>query len=482
MILPFALWVASLAFFLVFGALLVRAFEARGMDDLKQWHLTPPKSEYRAPLPFINDLFEDFLEAEERLFQELEGYFVRNPELLKRFKYSRYALNGIHNPCFFEVNWNRTQELTPNGEARGSVLLLHGLTDSPYTLRSVGEFLRSRGYHVLLLRLPGHGTTPSGLLQVSFRDWKHVVDLAVQHLIEKTGESLPFYMGGYSAGGALALNYTLNTLLRKKGRTPNKLILFSPAVAITSLARVASWHRLLSWIPYFEKNKWLRIGPEFDPYKYNSTPQNAASQTWFLTVALRSKLHLATQQRILDQFPPVLTFQSVVDATINETAIPSLLYGNLPENQSELVLFDINNLATLEGLFTREFRHAIERFETREDLSYSLTVVTNESETSHAVVARTTPPRSSQVLKKEIGCEWPRQIFSLSHVSIPFPPDDPIYGCSDLDEPDSTRRFRIGELALRGEMGVLEIPSEQLMRLRYNPFHHYMLKRIDDWL
>ncbi len=479
MILISALWITSIVFFVIFAILLVRAFDSRRMDDLEDWHRIPLQTEYRAPLPFIKDLFEDFLEAEERVFQELDKFTIQDQNLLKRYRFNRYAFEGPNNPTHTDINWNRTQELVPD-EIKGGVLLLHGLTDSPYSLRTVAEKLHSDGYHVLCLRLPGHGTTPSGLLSVSFRDWTHTVEIAASYLSEKLGEGVPLHIGGYSNGGALALNYTLNTIITGNGPTPAKLILFSPAVAITSLARVASWHRFLSWIPYFEKNKWLRIEPEFDPYKYNSTPQNAAAQTWFLTVGLRSKLHLAAKRGYLDKFPPILTFQSVVDATVNEKAIPSLLYDNLPLNGSELVLFDVNNLAALEGLFTRGYRHTINRFETREDMTYTWTAVTNESDTSRKVIARSTLPNSGQTTSVSLNLEWPRQVYSLAHVAVPFPIDDPIYG--RVLDPKEQTRMRLGSLAFRGEMGVLGIPSEQLMRLRYNPFHEFMLRRIEEWL
>ncbi len=45
--------------------------------------------------------------------------------------------------------------------------------------------------------------------------------------------------------------------------------------------------------------------------------------------------------------PPVLTFQSVVDFTVSTQAVVSALYGNLPANGSELVLFDVNRNARL---------------------------------------------------------------------------------------------------------------------------------------
>ena len=51
---------------------------------------------------------------------------------------------------------------------RGAALLIHGLTDSPYSLRRVAEILQEEGYHVVGLRLPGHGTNPGTLATVSW--------------------------------------------------------------------------------------------------------------------------------------------------------------------------------------------------------------------------------------------------------------------------------------------------------------------------
>ena len=71
--------------------------------------------------------------------------------------------------------------------------------------------------------------------------------------------------------------------------------------------------------------------------------------------------------------------------------------------------------------------------------------------------------------------EWPDGIFSLSHVALPFRPDDPVYGLA----PKQDRRLpALGQMDLRGETGVLQIPASQLLRLRYNPFYDYLLERV----
>ena len=78
----------------------------------------------------------------------------------------------------YYANWNRSFELE-TAASRGGVLLLHGMSDSPYSLRTLGETLNQRGYWVIGLRLPGHGTAPSGLKTVRWQDMSAAVHLAM---------------------------------------------------------------------------------------------------------------------------------------------------------------------------------------------------------------------------------------------------------------------------------------------------------------
>jgi hypothetical protein len=74
---------------------------------------------------------------------------------------------------------------------------------------------------------------------------------------------------------------------------------------------------------------------------------------------------------------------------------------------------------------------------------------------------------------------WPRGMISLSHVALPFPPDDPLYGQGPA--PDENRVF-LGLMDVRGERGLLRFPASWLMRQRHNPFFEYQKKRVLDWL
>ncbi len=80
---------------------------------------------------------------------------------------------------------------------------------------------------------------------------------------------------------------------------------------------------------------------------------------------------------------------------------------------------------------------------------------------------------------RPLDMAWPSGVFSLSHVALPFPPSDPLYGSTPPDEPN---QLFLGQLALRGERGVLRLPATYLLRLRHNPFYDYLESRTLDWI
>ena len=74
-----------------------------------------------------------------------------------------------------------------------------------------------------------------------------------------------------------------------------------------------------------------------------------------------------------------------------------------------------------------------------------------------------------------LGLRWPRDVYSLAHVALPFAPEDPVYGGPDAGKSPG---IQLGELVLRGERGVLEIGASDLLRLRWNPFYPYVEQRV----
>lgn len=102
------------------------------------------------------------------------------------------------------------------------VLLCHGFTGTPQSLRPWGEYLADRGYTVRVPLLPGHGTTWQEMNRTRWQDWYACVDKAFRELHEACEHVV---VGGLSMGGALSLQ-----LAQEHGPRISGLILVNPAV------------------------------------------------------------------------------------------------------------------------------------------------------------------------------------------------------------------------------------------------------------
>jgi len=453
------------------------------MPDLEWWHDALPGAR-RGHVAKLKD-FDAYLAREERLFRLLEAATGErgSPDVADdrpgSVAFGRYLVDSPSNPATHDFNWNKTFVFdTP--EPRGGVLLIHGLSDSPYSVRAVAELYRDHGYAVIGLRLPGHGTVPGELRTVDFEDWQHAVRLASPALRDRIGPDLPFVMVGYSNGGALAIDYTLDALDDPEIAMPTELILLTPAVGVSRVAALATFQRQLANLIGFEKLAWTSILPEFDPYKYNSFPARAGEQIHRLTTQIEARMVARQKTGALADFPRALVFQSIVDATLPPQMVVERLLMRLPPNGSELVLFDINQMSETAEMMGSSRDEAWSEIARTETLPFDLSFVTNESlETRDIVVVRREagspfPAKGEGITDAELT--WPGGIFSLSHVAIPFRPDDPIYGIGGDD--DDPRNLRLGALEARGERGVLKVPIEQVMRLRYNPFFELVEQKI----
>ena len=231
--------------------------------DLSIWHQTVLDAEYTADSDEIVD-FDDYLQLENRLFKQLREQVYDRIAPEDRHQVLRYSTGSLMDPESFPRNWNRTFELAPD-EPVGGVLLLHGLSDSPYSLRSLGELLYRHGYHVVGLRIPGHGTIPSGLLDTQWEDWASAVRIAAIHVAGKAGPDRPLFLFGYSNGGALSVEYALASLEQDSLPVPDGLVLLSPAIGVSGVAALASWQASLGRLIGLDKMAWNTIELEFDP-------------------------------------------------------------------------------------------------------------------------------------------------------------------------------------------------------------------------
>ena len=477
-------WVAwALAVFALLVATAVFAFAVQArltLPDLRPWHRVVLAGEFHAGRKNVSS-FADYLRLEERLFAELEARLLDDPRLADPYALGRYHPGSAPWRLALEAPYNRSYELAP-ADPKGAVLLVHGLTDSPYSMRALAEVFHAEGLHVVVLRLPGHGTVPSMLREVSRKDWQAALELAAAYTASRAGPDEPFYIAGYSMGAALVTLHALRSLEDPALARPDRLFLLSPAIGLSKLAFLTKFMSVLSLVPGFEKSAWIEVLPEYDPYKYNSFPVHAANQIYHLTGDLHRALVSAGETGRLAEMPPITVFHSLVDATVSTEDVVRNLLSRLPAGGHALVLFDVNRQEALQGLIAAEPIRYLEQMRSARAMPFRATLIANRNAASLEIAAYTRDSGSLDVSVRELPLAWPPGVYSLGHVALPFPPDDPVYGLFPPPPRGSGDgpRFPIGSFSARGESGALRVPVALLARLRSNPFFDVIRERVEE--
>jgi hypothetical protein len=107
---------------------------------------------------------------------------------------------------------------------------------------------------------------------------------------------------------------------------------------------------------------------------------------------------------------------------------------------------------------------------------YRATVLTNDA-AGGPMRELTTAAGQSTPVERALALAYPPEVYSLSHVALPFPTTDGLYGT----QPDPAEDFgvRLGTVAVRGERAVLIVSPDALMRMTANPFYGYLQERIE---
>lgn len=456
--------------------LAVRIYDTQRGPPLELWHTFVPEELSAEELAAAD--WDQYLAREQAVFDQVRAEVTDKLDAGDQVPVNRYFEGSPVYPGRFSEDWNRSYVLEPEGAPVGAVVLLHGLTDSPYSLRHIARRYQAQGYVAIAIRLPGHGTVPAGLTDIVWEDWLAATRLAVREAERRIDPSRPLHVIGFSNGGALAMMYTLGAIEDPGLRVPDRVVLISPMIGITRFARFAGFAGLPAILPAFAKAAWLGRLPEFNPFKYNSFPVNGARQSWQLTQVLQQKIARQAEAGQLIDLPPLLTFQSVMDFTVSTRAIISSLYALLPANGNELVLFDSNRNAKLGPLLSAAANLVLAQVLPEPPRNFRTTIITNATPNTGDVVERVLEAGAVTERVRPLNLSYPPEVFSLSHVALPFPADDGLYGL----EPDPAEDFgiQLGAVTPRGERAALIVSLDALLRMSSNPFFPYLIARIEE--
>lgn len=447
---------------LITPVVLLAIFWVKNLPELSVWHTHLPAGDYHAERSDIQR-FAQYQQLEKQLLADVESQIIARTPADQQRLINRYAKTSLTNPLNYPQNWNLSYQL--QGKAGGdAVLLVHGLSDSPYSLRVLALQLHAAGYTVLGLRLPSHGTAPAALTTFKWQDAAAAVRLAMRDLA--INHSKIHYIG-YSTGATLGCEYQLARMGGEPLPAIQSMTLISPAIAVTSAAKYAQWASYLAPLSGVGAAAWSEISPEYNPYKYNSFPFNAAVQMREFTLHLHQQLIARAPLR---DWPPTNVFLSAVDNTVVAEPVVTLLMSQLPPNRHQLMLFDLNRYAEYSPLLNPSAADwALKLADSRQPRPYRLQFVSNRLQNQGAVVSiEDTPAGATQATVRPTNYQWPNGIFALSHIALPFSPQDPLFGDPAQQPNDHTLKLN---QSLIGERGLLQISGNEILRLRYNPFY-----------
>lgn len=235
-------------------------------------------------------------------------------------------------------------ELT--GGRRVGVLVQHGFTGSPASMRPWAEDLAARGYAVEMPLLPGHGTRWQDMNKVTWGDWVATVEGAFDKL---AAENDAVVAVGLSLGGALCLRLAADHDDELAG-----VVLVNAAV--DTLRRDAVLLPVLKRVvPAFPgiRNDIKKAGQ--DEIAYPVIPLKAAAEMSAGWGELRRDLPRITV--------PVLYFRSAVDHVADISSSRAINAGLSSKDFEERVLEDSFHVATLDNDASRIFAESAEFIE-----------------------------------------------------------------------------------------------------------------------
>ncbi|MFT5116379.1 MAG: esterase/lipase [Parasphingorhabdus sp.] len=224
-----------------------------------------------------------------------------------------------------DIRLNLPFELPANKTVgyQGKFLLIHGLNDSAYVWRDMAQSISQRGFDVRAVLLPGHGSHPAKMLDVSYRQWLSATRL---HLSLWNVDETPMYLGGFSLGGVIA------SILALENSNIAGLLLVSPAFH-SRLDSKLRW----AWL-YAKFKPWMFGGLilEDNPIKYNSIPINSGKQYYNTTKYLKDNWGKKTLNI------PVLMVASMNDSVVDVEYTRQIFQKRFISNQKKLILYSNN--------------------------------------------------------------------------------------------------------------------------------------------
>lgn len=324
-----------------------------------------------------------------------------------------------------------------------AILLIHGLTDSPFSFHDLSQYFYQQGFTVRTLLLPGHATAPSDLLNVEYSRWQQAAKFAIEQTLKDYNQ---VYLGGLSTGGALIFDY-----LMQQNQVDEKikgLFMWSPASkAKNDLAWLAKY---IDMIPFVD---WIDLDADIDFAKYESFPYNAAAQV-----------------------------EGIMSLVVGSEVLASRQLHDIP-----LFVVASEHDQTIDTAHTLQLVEEWQLASSQQQMKKSVLIYYGDNDklpTKLADVMELIVPECNA----ESLCS---DIFDVSHIATTNSPNNPHYGVKGqyrncghyVKDVIRYQACKQNNQVIKGEVTAMNLTHDlPIQRLTYNPYYHEMLNEITSFL
>ncbi len=203
---------------------------------------------------------------------------------------------------------------------RHGILLVHGLSDSPYSFVDVAPMLAKMGFHVRTVLLEGHGSRPADLINADHENWRLLVAQQVAIFKQEVDK---LYLGGFSTGANLVTHFALDD------PDIQGLVLFSPG--FKARRDIAKYAPLVSFF-----KDWLytpSLMRQTNYVRYHHSPSNGFAQFYHTSNDLLERFEQQQYTR------PVFIAVSENDSVLDVETTLSLFQHQMSNPASRLIWY-----------------------------------------------------------------------------------------------------------------------------------------------
>lgn len=213
-----------------------------------------------------------------------------------------------------------------------AVLLVHGFTSTPLSMRDLGLALHEAGFHAQGIRLPGHGTSPYDLEKTDWQEWYACVKGSYEFLRQRHAK---VFICGQSLGALLGLYLASEA-------SPDGVAAISAGLKFK-----ARGQSLIPWIRPFRRFLFKKHGPDI------RDPESRQREIHYPWMPLRSlyeiqKLMRTVRGRLVNIRAPLLLIHAAQDRTFDRTTSDALYRHAASAVKERILLPHSGHVATMD--------------------------------------------------------------------------------------------------------------------------------------